>query len=232
MMFDIFFLSYNESSANENWQSLQTRFPQAKRVHGIKGIQRAHQAIAEKSESEFFFVIDGDNKIIENFDFQIDFKPKKGTVYVWRCKNPVNDLVYGYGGVKLYNKSILLKDNPQHLIDVATTVASKYQPIEALASITHFNTSELEAWRAGFREAVKLQLNILNNPNDIASQQRLEIWCQKGNDRPFGNWCLNGANLGRNFAKTYQADHTKLKQINNFEWLQEQFYQLITTNPS
>ena len=39
--------------------------------------------------------------IVDEFDFKYTTK-EKDMVHVYRCMNPINDLVYGYGGVKLF----------------------------------------------------------------------------------------------------------------------------------
>ena len=45
MSCDVFFLSYNEEFADENFELVQLVAPHAKRVHGIKGIFNAHKEI-------------------------------------------------------------------------------------------------------------------------------------------------------------------------------------------
>jgi hypothetical protein len=41
------FISYNEPTADANFTNLKSKFPRAKRVHGIKGIHQAHIAAAK-----------------------------------------------------------------------------------------------------------------------------------------------------------------------------------------
>lgn len=222
-MMDIIFLSYDETNAERNWLALQERFPHARRVHGVKGVKAAHQQAAALSSGDFFFIVDGDNVIHEDFKFTLDFKPEKDTLYVWRCKNPVNDLVYGYGGVKLYNKFVLLELNKPTSIDVATTVAVKYKPVMVAASTTVFNATAFEAWRGAFREAVKLTMNVLQNRGDKASNERLQSWRTLGADRLNGNWCLKGANQGHAFALAHAQNPNELARINDFDWFRTQW---------
>ncbi len=222
---DVFFLSFSESNAEENWQHLLARFPNAKRVHGIKGVKNAHKVVAEQSTTPFFFLIDGDNRILPDFNFEIDFKPKLDTLYVWRALNPVNGLRYGFGALKLYNRDILLSSCDSKVIDVATTVAPKYHIVHSVASVTHFNASPLEAWRGAFRESTKLQLNCLNNPQDNHSRQRLDVWLHQGHDAVYGNWCLLGAKQGQEFALKNWKNLQALAQINDFQWLNSLFQQ-------
>jgi hypothetical protein len=46
---DIVFISYDEPGADNNWEVLCKRFPQAKRVHGVAGMERALEAAANVS---------------------------------------------------------------------------------------------------------------------------------------------------------------------------------------
>ena len=67
--YDIVFISYQEPDADENYSSLQKRFPSAMRVHGVKGIHQAHIAAASKVSTEMFYVVDGDAHIQQDFNF-------------------------------------------------------------------------------------------------------------------------------------------------------------------
>ena len=99
-MFDIFFISYQEPNADVNFAILQDRFPIAQRVHGVKGIHQAHKEAAKKALTKMFYVVDGDALVEDDFNFDYEVPQKDmNAVHVWRSKNPVNELVYGYGGV-------------------------------------------------------------------------------------------------------------------------------------
>src|SRR6056300_1168593 len=101
-MYDIVFISYKEPNAEENWKALKERFPCAQRVDGIKGIHLAHVHAARKSLTKMFWVVDGDAKVISDFDFRYTVEEyDTDTVHVFQSMNPINGLVYGYGGVKL-----------------------------------------------------------------------------------------------------------------------------------
>lgn len=222
MKCDVFFLSYQESNATENWQHLMSRYPKAQRLHGVTGIKKAHQRIAEAAKTDFFFVIDGDNRIESSFDFSPPAHLDKHTLYVWRAKNPINDLCYGFGGIKLYNKWLLLENTKSTSVDIATSIAPKYAPVMIVGSTTYFNASPLESWRAGFRETAKLTLNTLKNPQDTASLERLKIWTTRGEDRPFGRDCLQGAHQGHRYALENHQNETTLAKLNDFDWLNQQ----------
>jgi hypothetical protein len=107
MKYDIIFISYNEPNADKNFANLKLRFPTAQRVSGVKGIHQAHIAAAKKAFTKMFWVVDGDAEIVDDFNFDYEVsKYDLECVHVWRSKNPVNGLEYGYGGVKLLPKKL------------------------------------------------------------------------------------------------------------------------------
>ena len=228
LTFPIYFLSYDEPNAEENWQELQKRYPRSKRLHGISGIQRAHQMCALDCDSTHFFVVDGDNKVDPGFRFSISsqqFDPK--AIHVWRCKNPVNDLVYGYGAIKLFPVSPFKKIEMG--LDLSTGLGVPYKILPEVASETHFHHTPFQAWRGAFRESAKLTKQIAMNPNDSQSLHRLDAWCKNGGQRPNGRWVIEGAKSGKAFALSNLSDSKNLEKINNFDWLEglfiEKFHQ-------
>lgn len=196
----------------------------AKRVHGVLGVQQAHEKAAQISETDFFFIVDGDNRVKEDFAFEtpvekLDFN----TLYVWRCYNPAIDLSYGYGAIKLYNKSLVANRRQildQNRLDLATSVADNYHIVHKVASETWFFTSPFEAWRGAFRETVKLTSQVLRNSQDQESQMRLEAWCKRPNKKPMGEWIVRGAEQGREFATD---NREQIHLINDFAWLHRYF---------
>ena len=101
-MYDIVFISYDEKNADENWQRLNQHMKRAKRLHGIKGIHQAHIVASHMVTTDMFYCVDGD-AVVEpdfNFDFEVP-DDKRDHVHVFRARNPINDLIYGYGAVKL-----------------------------------------------------------------------------------------------------------------------------------
>lgn len=218
---DIILITYNESNGDKNWLDLKGRFPRARRIHGVKGIREAHQQAALKSETPFFFVVDGDNRIVSDFDFtppNENLDPE--SVYVYRCKNPVNDLVYGYGAVKIYSKDLLLNEPIECYRDFATQVTRKYKIINEVASESFFFASPEEAWRGAFRESFKLSTQIQEGKGDERSAERLETWCTKRNPCLHSEWVLLGARQGRDLANSNNASAC---EINDFEWLGRYF---------
>ena len=102
-MYDIVFISYNETQAEENWSNLKDRFPYAKRVHGVKGIHQAHIEAAKIAATDMLWIVDADAIVLDSFDFSyIPDITNQDTVHVYTSINPINGLEYGNGGVKLF----------------------------------------------------------------------------------------------------------------------------------
>ena len=218
--YDIVFISYQEPNADKNYQALLDRFPRAKRVDGIKGIHQAHIEAAKICNTLMIWIVDGDAHIDDTFqfDYQVPLW-QKDNVFVWRSKNPINDLVYGYGGVKLFpRKETLNMDTSKP--DMTTSISGKFNAIEEISNVTVFNTGEFETWKSAFRECAKLSSKIIDRQKNEETEQRLETWCTVGEDRPYGSYALAGARAGREFGLSNRDD---LKLINDFDWLKEKF---------
>ncbi len=222
MKFDIIFISFRESNGDKNWIHLKSRFPRAKRVHGVQGIAQAHQMAAEISETEFFFVVDGDNRVKANFQFSTpsNLKLNKETIYVWRCHNPVNDLIYGFGAIKLYNKDLMKSRYPDQYVDLATNVSEKYQIVHEVASETLFFLTPEEAWRGAFRECVKLASRVIDRQKENETSERLNTWCKVVKNYENSNWVLQGARQGKEFG---EKNANVLYKINDYQWLKQRF---------
>lgn len=218
--YDIVFISYNESNADKNYNNLIKRFSSVKRVHGVKGIHQAHIAAAKLCTTDMFWIVDGDAVIADDFDFTYQVpKWQRDQVFVWQSQNPINNLVYGYGGVKLFPRKETLNMNVEST-DMTTSISSKFNAVNQLSNITAFNTSEFETWKSAFRECAKLSSKVIDRQNTDETEHRLEIWCTVGADRLYGEYAISGANAGKEFGISKNAE---LKLINDFDWLKEQF---------
>ena len=222
--YDIFFLSYDEDRADTNWEILSTKYSHAKRVHGVKGIFNAHLRAAEESTTDFFWVVDADATVREQFKF--DYRVPSwdfDVVHIWNSRNAVNRLEYGYGGVKLIPKFILLMRANSEAVDVTTSIGNKIKLFDQVSNINDFATSPFSAWRAGFREAVKLSSAVINRQDTEESRTRLEIWCNVNVNHPYGDYVVSGAKVGKMFGTKNQHDQDQLALINDYKWLEERF---------
>jgi hypothetical protein len=215
--FDIVFISYQEPNADENYKKLVKRFPRAKRIHGITGIHQAHKAAAELVGTSMFWVVDGDSVISNEFNFDYFVEPwDRKQVYVWQSINPVNGLIYGYGGVKLLPKQMVL-DMDVSSVDMTTSISKDFVYVTDIASSTVYDTDALSTWRSAFRECVKL-----TKTDDSESLDRLNIWCTVARGE-YAEYSLKGANQGKEFGTKYRDDSDMLRKINDWEWLEQRF---------
>jgi len=218
-MYDIVFISYGEANADSNWDKLKQQYPMAKRVKDVKGIHQAHVAGAKKCFTKMFWVVDGDAQIVDDFKFDHEVSSYDlDCVHVWRAKNPVNGLEYGYGGVKLLPRMLTLKmDTTTN--DMTTSISDKFKAMPNVSNITAFNTDPLSTWRGAFRECAKLASKTIQGQLEEETNDRLKTWTTHA-DGIHSRYALRGANAGMQFGLSVGAD---LGLINNFEWLEQQY---------
>ena len=243
-MLDVFFLSYNEPYADENFELLLERAPHARRVNGVKGFTEAHQECARRSLTNNFYVVDSDAILVQDFEFY--FTPSKYNTWwgipeseclcLWQSKNPINDLVYGHGGVKLLPKYSLLSKNPK-TVDFTTGFGLSIKVFDKISNVTKFNYDEFSTWRSAFRECTKLATNLTNEElrhklnydedqiNKVIAEtnQRLKTWTTKGTKRPFGSYAIDGAKAGKKYGLANEGNTEALKMINDIEWMKNEF---------
>ena len=223
MRYDIIFISYNEPQADENFARLKARFPYAQRVQGIKGIHQAHIAAAKKAFTKMFWVVDADAQILDTFNFDhVVSEYDLENVHVWRSMNPINDLEYGYGGVKLLPKS-LTQNMDISKPDMTTSISSLFKAMPEISNITAFNVDAFNTWKSAFRECVKLSSKTIDRQDDTDTNYRLNVWCTRGIDRQFGREAIEGAVQGKQYGLENKDNNEALKMINDFDWLRERF---------
>ncbi len=224
----VYFLYTDEDNLNENWQRLHKFAPWAEAVASVGTIFESHKHLAKRCQGDRFYVVDADCWIVDTFSFdkKIELKPKN--VAVFRAKNPVNGLVYGHGGIKLFSKDCFSAerlDKP----DMTTSLADGYIKLNILASEHRFNYNPYATWRTAFREAVKLSAGINKNNNDQESLDRLNMWLNAGIESQYGYFAIEGARQGERYARDANAD---LTLVNDFNWLEDKFYKWIGLNGS
>lgn len=228
-MHDVFFISYDEPLAEQNWQRLLTFAPFARRISGVKGIRAAHQQAATLSNTASFFVVDGDAWLLDDWDFTSEFfddikLPFAGRtvdecVLVWQSLNPYNGLTYGYGGLKLLPKKAMLRANTG--VDVTTSIADCFMPLEWTACETRFAGSPLHAWRGAFRECAKLSSSIISNEN-TQTKAWLDVWTSKAQGE-YAEHILAGANQGKVYGLENAHDAKQMAMINDYAWMEKRY---------
>ena len=232
--YDIIYLSYDEPNAEKNYADLCRKIPWAKRVHGVKGSDAAHKACAELSETDRFITVDGDNIIREEFlNQEIDFEEHTdltNCVISWAGYNQINGLMYGNGGLKCWPRQYVLNMRTHENADPRNKHAQvdfcwdlQYIQMNSCYSDVYNNATPAQAWRAGFREGVKLALDRGVKPtkegfmnNHWRCLHWLYIWSMVGADVENGLWAIYGARQG--LYKTMCTDWDYV-QVRDFEYL-------------
>ncbi len=160
---------------------------------------------------------------MDDFDFSYEVPEHQlDHVHVWRSQNPINDLVYGYGGLKLFPRKLTINMDISKP-DMTTSITNKFKPIHEISNITAFNTGPFETWKSAFRECCKLSSKVIDRQKDDETNARLKTWTTVGSDRDFGEYAIQGAIQGTAYGEASRGDIEALKKINDFEWLQERF---------
>lgn len=229
---DVIFISYDEPNADKNYSELIKIIPWAKRVHGVKGSDSAHKAAANLSETDRFISVDADNIVDSDFFQQVIplTDENKDFVFSWCGRNIVNGLIYGNGGLKCWTKDFVLNMKTHENADqndsenyLEFCFDPKYYQMNECFSTSHINGSPFQAWRAGFREGVKMSLNRGMRTDNIKgvwwqNYQRLLIWMNIGADVKNGLWAMYGARLGCYLTMCTEWDHI---QVRDFEYLKD-----------
>lgn len=242
---DVIYLSFDEPQKEEFWLKIKNLVPWAKRVDGVKGSDAAHKAAGESSDTERFILIDGDNIPDEKFfDLQLDFRDKdpvyKIAQYRWRATNNINGLRYGNGGISSWTKTYVreMRTHENSGGDNTTTVDfcldsqnNIYWAMHDCYSTTYPNYTPFQAWRAGFREGVKMVLNRGVKPEikdfieSVASRNlnNLTIWQNVGLDITNGDWAIFGARLGTYMTMLTDWDHNQVQWFDNIAGLWDKY---------
>ena len=229
---DIIFLSYDEPNAEENYADLCNKVPWAKRVHGVKGSDAAHKACAALRETEYFVTVDADNIVDPKFlEVEIDLDELGLTsenVFSWCGKVHVNGLMYGNGGLKLWTRKFVNEMRTHENSDpndvkgkVEFCFDDRYYQFNENYSESFTNATPFQAWRAGFREGVKMSLDQGAKVTDIhtiwwQNYHRLLIWSSVGADVKNGMWSILGAREGCYLTNCTDWDYS---QVRDFEYL-------------
>jgi hypothetical protein len=210
---DCIYLTYDEPQREEFWVQIKNQIPWARRVDGVAGSDAAHKAAAAVSDTERFILIDGDNLPEQKFfNLTLEFPDDswESAVFRWRARNYVNGLMYGNGGLSSWTRTHVNNMKTHEATDgsIETQVEFCFDPaywaMHDCYSTTYPNGSAFHAWRAGFREGVKMCLNKGARPTLQEFKQRvhhrnfdhLTIWHNVGRDAEYGIWAIAGARMG------------------------------------
>ena len=230
---DCIYLTYDEPTAEETWVRIKNMVPWARRVAGVKGSDAAHKAAADASDTDRFVLVDGDN-IPDPAFFNLTLEVDEPCVYRWRARNHINGLMYGNGGLSVWSKEFVYAMRTHEASDgtvendVEFCFYPNYYAMHDCYSTTYPNGSAFQAWRAGFREGVKMCLNKGARPTLQEFKQRvhhrnldhLTIWHNVGRDVDNGIWAIAGSRMGTYMTMiTPQWDYRAVQDFTELEQL-------------
>jgi hypothetical protein len=226
---DCIYLSYDEPQQEEFWVKIKNMVPWAQRVSNIRGSDAAHKAAALASDTERFILVDGDNIPDPAFFNQtLDFPTPEHeqAVFRWRARNHVNGLMYGNGGLSSWTREHVMNMRTHENTDgrdetvVEFCFDPLYWPMHDCYSTTYPNQSPFHAWRAGFREGVKMCLQRGRRPTldefkkqVLRNLDHLTIWHNVGADAEHGEWCMAGARQGTYMTMLTAWDYTLVQDF-------------------
>jgi hypothetical protein len=236
---DCIFLTYDEPKREEFWIKIQNLVPWAKRVDGIKGSDAAHKAAGQASDTDRFILIDGDNLPDPDFfNLRLELNEQnKDCVFRWKARNIINGLMYGNGGISCWTKEFVRNMRTHEATDgrdetqVEFCFDPKYWAMHDCYSTTYPNATPFQAWRAGFREGVKMCLDRGKRPSLTEFEQRvyqrnydhLCIWQSVGRDIENGEWAIYGARLGTYLTMFTDWNYTEVQDFDKLKKLWENF---------
>lgn len=236
---DVVYLSYDEPQKEEFWLKIKNMIPWAKRVDNVKGSDAAHKAAGLASETERFILIDGDNMPEQSFfNLQLDFTNKDPTFklaqFRWKAINSINGLRYGNGGMSSWTQDYVanMKTHEHQTDGDVSRIAdfcmdgkdNLYWAMHDCYSTTYPNYTPFQAWRAGFREGVKMSLDRGARPSiaqfkeTVATRNlnNLTIWHNVGADVENGLWAIYGARLGTYMTMLTEWDPANVQWFDNY----------------
>lgn len=231
---DAVFVSYDEPGADVFYDHVRDIWPRIpKRVHGVKGFHAAHAEAARIAETDRFITIDGDAWPWDDAPLRpLPSDVPSDCVISYGARNLTNGLIYGNGGLKVWPRRLLL-NVPTHEAGGAESAATdfcyiyRYWQIPEAAADTIINQTPFQAFRAGYREGVKLTLDRGRKHPDWANAKahiatpnfsRLRVWCSVGSDWEHGIWSILGARMGVFDLWVREIIHPD--QVRDYDWFQ------------
>ena len=148
-------------------------------------------------------------------------------MFRWKARNYINGLMYGNGGLSCWTKEFVYamktheNSDGSEANDVEFCFYPDYWAMHDFYSTTYPNGSAFQAWRAGFREGVKMCLSRGARPTVEEFQQQvhqrnldhLTIWHNIGAAVNNGQWAMAGARQGTYMTMLTNWDYRKVQDF-------------------
>jgi hypothetical protein len=150
--------------------------------------------------------------------------------------------MYGNGGLSSWTKKFVNSMQTHEASDGRTETEVEfcfdplYWPMYDCFSTTYPNGDAFHAWRAGFREGVKMCLDRGRKPTVEEFKERvhkrnldnLTIWHNVGTDAEYGEWAIAGARQGTYMTMLTGWNH---REVQSFDALSELWKTVETSQP-
>jgi hypothetical protein len=134
--------------------------------------------------------------------------------------------MYGNGGLSSWTKTFVANMQTHEATDGRTETQVEfcfdpaYWAMHDCYSKTYPNGSPFQAWRAGFREGVKMSLQRGRRPTIeefktqvLRNLDNLTVWHNVGSDVENGEWAIAGSRQGTYMTMLTNWDHTQVQDF-------------------
>ena len=208
-MFDVFFISFDESNKEENWNQVLKFHPEAKRIDGVKGINEAHLMCNQECKTSNFWTVDGDNFLLRPLSLPYD---PRADLLMFKSLDGIDATISTVGAVKLWKKDSIVNTSMSKG-DFCLNATKKYEEKQKVFSIHRYANTPYEAWRHTFRQTVKCYSGIL----PPSASEYIERTIHK--HKELNPYSYQGFLDAKEYVQECEGWFHKINLINDFEWL-------------
>ena len=208
-MYDVFFICYDESNREENWQRVLQFHPNAKRIDAVKGISNSHMMCNELSTTSHFWTVDGDNWLLEGLN---ENETTGEDLIFYTAIDCIDESVSTIGAVKLWKKNSIINADMSKG-DFCKNATSTSVAVQKTLSIHKYDVTPYEAWRHTFRHSVKCFAGIL--PRDALIVYLSHVMKHK----KLNQHSYRGYLDAKEYVEHCDGDFNKINLINDYDWL-------------
>lgn len=224
-MYDIFFISYKEMNAEENWLRLKMIHSESKRLHGIRGIDIAHITCNQLATTDFFWTVDGDNWLTKPLIYENNIE---ADLLLFQTVDALFPNEYtSLGSVKLWRKDSFINKDMRYG-DFSLNATSSRKVCDECYSKSSYNASPFDCWKTSFRHCVKLMSVILQTTRTSENINiYLNRWKKTLNSKEANSeWAYRGFKDAENYVANCNDNMNELNKINDYNWLEQQFFRM------
>jgi hypothetical protein len=182
-----------------------------------RGIASAHTDVFNMHRSDLLVIdndfLPDDNAGLLRSELACRSDINSQCVHLWYSRNPVNNLVYGHGGVKFFPREAQLLRRESVLQNDFTLSVGAGLVVHPVCLGTHqYNWSSFSTWITAAKEVAKLTTSTFTK-KDKEAESRLQAWLQVFNpDSAFLAESKSGAAFGNEYPLSVMSADTADKQ--------------------